>query len=302
MVGTNQGRYRSFLRLKGTVTYLTEQRVLVLGANGQLGKALRAEFPLAVFYGRKECDLARIEQVHKLPIDQFDVVINAAAYTAVDKAETSEGEAAAEAVNSSAVKALSAIAAEQGVLLVHVSTDYVFDGTQKTPYVETDEFNPLGVYAKTKALGDIAVMTVPRHYLLRTSWVIGEGNNFVRTMASLAERGIKPSVVNDQIGRLTFTKDLAAAIRHLIESKLPYGTYNLSNEGPASSWADIASKVYALTGHNPADVSGVSTAEYFAGKEGIAPRPLWSMLDLSKIEATGFIPESWENRLKEYLA
>ena len=280
---------------------MTEQRVLVLGANGQLGKALRAEFPHAVFYGRKECDLARIEQVHKLPIDQFDVVINAAAYTAVDAAETLEGAAIAEAVNTAAVNALSADTTEHGVLLVHVSTDYVFDGTQQTPYVETDEFNPLGVYAKTKAQGDLAVMLVPRHYLLRTSWVIGEGNNFVRTMASLAERGIKPSVVNDQIGRLTFTKDLAAAIRHLIESKSPYGTYNLSNEGPASSWADIATQVYELSGHNSEDVTGVSTEEYFAGKEGIAPRPLWSMLDLSKIEATGFMPESWEVRLKEYL-
>lgn len=280
---------------------MTEQRVLVLGANGQLGKALRAEFPHAVFYGRKECDLARIGQVHKLPIDQFDVVINAAAYTAVDAAETLEGAELAEAVNTAAVNALSAATTEHGVLLVHVSTDYVFDGTQQTPYVETDEFNPLGVYAKTKAQGDLAVMLVPRHYLLRTSWVIGEGNNFVRTMASLAERGIKPSVVNDQIGRLTFTKDLAAAIRHLIESKSPYGTYNLSNEGPASSWADIATQVYELSGHNFEDVTGVSTEEYFAGKEGIAPRPLWSMLDLSKIEATGFMPESWEVRLKEYL-
>ena len=281
---------------------MPEQRVLVLGANGQLGKALRAEFPQAVFYSRAECDLAYIDQVQALPIDQFDVVINSAAYTAVDAAETAEGAALAEAVNAKAVEILSVASTEHGVLLVHVSTDYVFDGTQKTPYVETDKFNPLGVYAKTKAQGDLAVMSVPRHYLLRTSWVIGDGNNFVRTMASLAERGIKPSVVNDQIGRLTLTKDLAAAIRHLIDSQSAFGTYNLSNEGPASSWADIASQVYALTGHNPADVTGVSTAEYFAGKEGIAPRPLWSMLDLSKIEAAGFIPVSWEIRLKEYLA
>ncbi|MDF9810753.1 dTDP-4-dehydrorhamnose reductase [Aurantimicrobium minutum] len=280
---------------------MSEQKVLVLGANGQLGKALRVEFPRATFYGREECDLALIEQVRELPIDQFDVVINAAAYTAVDAAETTEGAALAKAVNDSAVRALSVAVTEAGVLLIHVSTDYVFDGTKKSPYLETDVFNPLGVYAETKAQGDLAVMTVPRHYLLRTSWVVGEGNNFVRTMASLAERGIKPSVVNDQIGRLTFTSDLAAAISHLIEFKSPYGTYNLSNEGTASSWADIAAKVYELTGNNPEDITGVSTAEYYAGKEGIAPRPLWSMLDLSKIEATGFIPESWEVRLREYL-
>jgi dTDP-4-dehydrorhamnose 3,5-epimerase len=281
---------------------LPEQRVLVLGANGQLGKALCDEFPDAVFYGREECDLSQPEQVSKLVLEQFDVVINAAAYTAVDAAESPEGAALAKPINSSAVEALSECATKHGILLVHVSTDYVFDGTKKTPYLETDHFNPLGVYAQTKARGDLAVQHVPHHYLLRTSWVIGEGNNFVRTMASLAERGIKPSVVNDQIGRLTFTQDLAAAIRHLIESKSPFGTYNLSNEGPASSWADIAAQVYELTGHNPADVTGVSTEEYFAGKEGIAPRPLWSMLDLSKIEATGFIPPNWEVRLQEYLA
>ncbi|WP_366099770.1 dTDP-4-dehydrorhamnose reductase [uncultured Aurantimicrobium sp.] len=281
---------------------MPEQRVLVLGANGQLGKALRAEFPTAVFYGREECDLSQPEKVSELPFDTCDVIINAAAYTAVDAAETPEGAALAEAVNASAVEALSVLAAEREILLVHVSTDYVFDGTKKSPYLETDQFNPLGVYAQTKAQGDLAVQKAPRHYLLRTSWVIGEGNNFVRTMAALAERGIKPSVVNDQIGRLTFTQDLAAAIRHLIDSKAPFGTYNLSNEGPASSWADIAAQVYELTGHDPVDVTGVTTEEYFAGKEGIAPRPLWSMLDLSKIEATGFIPASWEARLASYFS
>ena len=280
---------------------MPELRVFVLGANGQLGKALRAEFPTAVFYGREECDLSQPEQIFKLPFDNCDVIINAAAYTAVDAAETPEGAVLAEAVNASAVEALSDAATKHGILLVHVSTDYVFDGTKKSPYVETDQFKPLGVYAQTKAQGDLAVQKVPRHYLLRTSWVIGEGNNFVRTMASLAERGIKPSVVNDQIGRLTFTQDLAAAIRHLIDSKSPSGTYNLSNEGPASSWADIAAQVFELTGHDPVDVTGVTTEEYFAGKEGIAPRPLLSMLDLSKIEATGFIPANWEDRLQEYL-
>lgn len=280
---------------------MTEQRVLVLGANGQLGKALRVEFPGAIFYGREECDLSLPEQINTIPFDQFDVLINAAAYTAVDTAETIEGAALAEAVNATAVEVLATAAEKFQKLLVHVSSDYVFDGTKKTPYVETDEFNPLGVYAQTKAKGDLAVQQASQHFILRTSWVIGEGNNFVRTMASLAERGIKPSVVNDQIGRLTFTVDLAAGIRHLIYSQAGFGTYNLSNEGPESSWADIAKKVYELTGHNPADVTGVTTEDYFAGKQGIAPRPAWSMLDLSKIEATGFVPASWEDRLEEYL-
>lgn len=276
--------------------------MLVLGANGQLGKALRKVFPEATFYGREECDLSVPEQIYSLPISSVDIVINAAAYTAVDAAETPEGKVLAEAINARAVELLAQETSKHDVTLVQVSTDYVFDGSKNVPYLETDEFNPLSVYAQTKAAGDLAMITVPKHYVVRTSWVIGEGNNFVRTMASLAERGIAPSVVNDQIGRLTFTQDLAEGIKHLLAVDAPYGTYNLTNEGPQSSWADIAAKVFELTGHDPHEVTGISTAEYFAGKLGIAPRPKWSMLDLSKIEATGFTPENWEARLTEYLA
>ena len=276
--------------------------MLVLGANGQLGKALKKVFPEATFFGREECDLSDPEQIHTLPFTSVDVIINAAAYTAVDAAETAEGKVLAEAINARAVELLAQESSKQDVTLVHVSTDYVFDGSKKDPYLETDEFNPLSVYAQTKAAGDFAVNAVLRHYIVRTSWVIGEGNNFVRTMASLADRGIAPSVVNDQIGRLTFTKDLAQGIKHLLTVQAPFGTYNLTNEGPKSTWADIAAKVFELTGHEPDNVTGVTTAEYFDGKEGIAPRPLWSMLDLSKIEATGFTPENWETRLAEYLA
>jgi dTDP-4-dehydrorhamnose 3,5-epimerase len=281
---------------------LSEQRVLVLGANGQLGKALKKVFPEATFYGREECDLSDPEQIHNLPFTSVDVIINAAAYTAVDAAETAEGKVLAEAINSRAVQSLAEDSSKHEVSLVHVSTDYVFDGSKNAPYLETDKFNPLSVYAQTKAAGDLAVNTVPKHYILRTSWVIGEGMNFVRTMASLAERGIAPSVVNDQIGRLTFTEDLAQGIKHLMTTRAPYGTYNLSNEGAQTSWADIAAKVFELTGHDSDRVTGVTTAEYFAGKEGIAPRPLRSVLDLSKIEATGFTPENWEIRLADYLA
>lgn len=287
-------------RLKDVVP-MKAKKTLVLGANGQLGLALRKVMPEADFVTRSEFDVTDEAAYKNFPWKQYSTVINASAYTAVDAAETEEGRASAWKTNVIAVGWLARACSEHRLTLVHVSSDYVFDGTSISPYVEDESFSPLGVYGQTKAAADVIVATVPKHYILRTSWVIGDGNNFVRTMASLAERGIKPSVVNDQIGRLTFTKDLAAAIRHLIESKSTYGTYNLSNEGPASSWADIAWQVYALTGHNPADVTGVSTAEYFAGKEGIAPRPLWSMLDLSKIEATGFMPESWEVRLKEYL-
>ncbi|MEG0161114.1 MAG: sugar nucleotide-binding protein, partial [Aurantimicrobium sp.] len=269
------------------------KKTLVLGANGQLGLALRKVMPDADFVTRAEFDITDHALYKNFPWKQYSTVINASAYTAVDAAETSEGRKAAWQANVTSVGWLAQVCAQNRLTMVHVSSDYVFDGTSTSLYEEDEDFSPLGVYGQTKAAADA---------LVRTSWVIGEGNNFVRTMVLLAERGIKPSVVNNQIGRLTFTQDLAAGIQHLLSSKPAYGTYNLSNEGPASSWADIAAQVYELIGHNPADVTGVTTEEYFAGKEGIAPRPLWSMLDLSKIKSTGFIPASWEVRLREYLA
>src|SRR5690606_332337 len=118
-------------------------------------------------------------------------------------------------------------------------------------YTEDVSFAPLGVYGQTKAAGDLAAQTAPRHYIVRTSWVIGDGNNFVRTMASLAERGISPRVVGDQIGRLSFTDDLAEAIVHLLETRADYGTYNVTSSGSEQSWADIARDVFRLTRHDP---------------------------------------------------
>ena len=136
---------------------------------------------------------------------------------------------------------------------------------------------------------------------MRTSWVVGDGKNFVRTMASLAERGIAPKVVADQTGRLTFTTDLAAGIIHLLSTGAEYGTYNLSGRGPVVSWCDIARRVYELVGLSAAEVTPVTTAEYYAGQEGIAPRPLSSALDLSRIEATGFTPADSMERLEAYV-
>jgi dTDP-4-dehydrorhamnose 3,5-epimerase len=142
---------------------------------------------------------------------------------------------------------------------------------------------------------------VPKHYITRTSWVIGDGNNFVRTMQSLAEKDVKPSVVNDQVGRLTFTGDLARSIKHLIDIKAPYGTYNITGDGESASWADIAADVYELAGHSRDEITGVSTTQYYEGKSDISPRPLQSALSLDKIKATGFIPTDWRQSLKVYL-
>ncbi len=195
---------------------------------------------------------------------------------------------------------LSQVAQNNGITLVHLSSDYVFDGSQHV-HDENETFAPLGVYAQTKAAGDTAVAYSYRHYIVRTSWVIGEGKNFVLTMKSLAEKDVKPNVVSDQIGRLTFTTDLAKGIKHLIDRKAPYGTYNLTNEGDSVSWAEIAKEVYTLSGKAADDVTPVTTAEYYAGKENIAPRPLQSTLDLAKIKATGYVPCEWKQALREYL-
>jgi dTDP-4-dehydrorhamnose 3,5-epimerase len=175
----------------------------------------------------------------------------------------------------------------------------VFDGTQ-TPHTETEPFSPLSVYGQSKAAGDLVVSLLPKHYILRTSWVIGEGKNFVRTMLSLGEKGIAPTVVADQIGRLTFTSTLVSAIHHLLSTQSPYGTYNVTNSGESASWAEITRQIFKLAGYK-LTVTDTTTDEYYAGKPGIAPRPLQSTLDLSKIEGTGFHSTDWHEDLADYI-
>ena len=275
-------------------------RTLVIGANGQLGRAIREALPDADFADRSRIDLTKPETLDAVSWSEYDTVINAAAYTAVDKAETSGGRAACWDSNVTGLSRLASVAREHRITLVHVSSDYVFDGSGSLPWTETDAPAPLGVYGQTKAAGEAVVGQVPRHFILRTSWVIGDGDNFVRTMSSLAGRGVDPSVVQDQIGRLTFTADIAAGIMHILSVRPDYGIYNLTNEGPYVSWAEIARRVFEITGHDPGRVTGVSTAEYFAGKHA-APRPLNSRLSLEKIAATGFVPRDADDALRDYL-
>lgn len=288
------------------VTPIGPKRILVTGANGQLGRALRAQFGDAAhieYATRDTLNLNSPDLATARRWRDYGTIINAAAYTAVDTAETPDGRRDAWAANVTAVAALARIATENGITLVHVSSDYVFDGTSETPYTETDPFSPLGVYGQTKAAGDAIVAAVPRHYIIRTSWVIGDGKNFVRTMATLAQRGINPTVVSDQTGRLTFTTDIAAGIQHLLNTRAPHGTYNLTGAGEPASWADIARTVYQLTGHDPARITDVTTAEYFANATGpVAQRPANSTLDLTKIENAGYTPEDWRIALKTYLS
>lgn len=287
------------------VTPIAPRKILVLGAAGQLGLALRARLGDAAhieYATRAEIDVTAPGLASARRWRDYGTIINAAAYTAVDTAETPEGRAAAWQANATGVAALARIADDNGITLVHVSSDYVYDGTGTGAYTEDTAFSPLGVYGQTKAAGDLAVQTASRHYIVRTSWVIGEGKNFVGTMRSLAERGIDPKVVADQIGRLSFTTDIADAIAHLLESDADYGTYNVTSAGEPQSWADIARAVYQLTGHDPARVSDVTTADYFQDAAGpVSPRPLNSVLDLTKITATGYAPRDGAEALKDYL-
>lgn len=265
----------------------------ITGANGQLGSALAHKYPLATIVDRSEFDITDPAAYNAVDWTQYDTIINAAAMTNVDGAETSEGRTLAWQVNAAAVGLMAKTAATHDITLVHVSSDYVFDGTHKN-HAETELLAPLGVYGQTKAAGDIAASTTPKHYIMRTSWVIGGGKNFISIMKNLADRDIKPSVVNDQVGRLTFVSTIVDAIHHLLATSADYGIYNCSNSGRSTSWADVAALVFERAGKASSDITPVSTEEYYAGKDGIAPRPLQSTLSLDKLVSTGFTPNDWQ--------
>jgi putative dTDP-4-keto-6-deoxyglucose-3, 5-epimerase and dTDP-6-deoxy-L-mannose-dehydrogenase len=273
---------------------------LIIGANGQLAKAMQQQYPSARAVGHNDLNLCDAAAIATFDWSGIKTIINTAAYTNVDGAETSEGRAAAWRINAQAVGQLARICSEQDITLVHVSSDYVFDG-ETAPHTEDEPLSPLSVYGASKAAGDIAASTTPRHYIIRTSWVIGDGKNFVTTMLGLAAKNIAPTVVADQIGRLSFTPEIARAIDHLVENKAPYGTYNVTNSGPLASWADITRQIFALAGRDDLTVTDTTTAEYFANKPGIAPRPLNSDLSLEKLHATGFASQDWQDALHEYV-
>ena len=296
------------------VVPMAPKRTLVTGCNGQLGRAVRG---LAEERGVAKdfdfCDIDTFDMSDPAAYSKYDwslygTVINCGAYTAVDKAETPEGRAAAWKANATGPALLARTCAGHGITLVHVSSDYVFDGTAEV-HDEDEPLSPLSVYGQTKAAGDIAVAGCPRHYIMRSSWVIGEGRNFVKTMRGLSDRVADPedglervTVVDDQLGRLTFTRDMAQAIFHVLGSRAPYGTYDCTGSGAVKSWADIARAVFETANGNGEKVVPVSTADYYAVAAGpIAPRPVHSALDLSKLEAVGFHMPDWEEELGEYL-
>jgi len=288
------------------VTPMSELSTLILGAGGQLGRALVDAFPTAIALPRDEFDLADDAAYASINWSTVGTVINASAYTKVDLAETEDGRHESWQANVVGVGKLARVCEDHRVTLVHVSSDYVFDGEFDGEATEETEFGPLGVYGQTKAAGDALVSLVSRHYIVRTSWVIGDGNNFVRTMERLADGDVNPDVVNDQVGRLTFTNEISRAISHLLAHSSPHGTYNVTNSGDVVSWFDIAREVFRLKGHDSNRVSPISAAEFAdrnqTADRPIAPRPRNSALDLAKVSKSGFLSSDWRQALRDYLS
>ncbi|MCT7949176.1 dTDP-4-dehydrorhamnose reductase [Ancylothrix sp. C2] len=283
-------------------------KILITGTNGQLGQELHHHLSEKTYnitgLSRDKLDLANPDNIRQVLQEiKPDVIINAGAYTAVDKAE-SEPELA-DAINGKAAGILAEEAKKINSRLIHVSTDYVFDGTASQPYLETDETNPLGVYGKSKLAGEKAIEEVGGEYLiLRTAWVYGVGGkgNFVKTMLRLGGDREEIRVVCDQIGSPTWTGDLAEAIGRLIELKWDSGIYHYTNSGVAS-WYDFAVAIFeeAKQRNFPLKVARVvpiTTSEYPTP----ARRPAFSVLSSKKISAVlGSHPPHWRQSLRKML-
>ena len=263
------------------------KRVLVTGANGQLGKSIKrisSNFKELkfVFTDVDELDITNSKEVNThFASNKIEYCINCAAYTAVDKAEEEFDKAFL--INATAVKNLAEACKTSGTVLIHVSTDFVFDGTKSTPYTEEDTPNPISVYGKSKLQGEEYVQEIcERHFIVRTSWLYSEyGNNFVKTMLRLAETRKQISVVNDQIGSPTYAGDLAEFILKIISSEsTAYGLYHYSNLGEIS-WYDFAVEIFRQHKKDVLVVP-ISTSVYPTA----AKRPKYSILDLCKTKAT----------------
>ncbi|KKO47850.1 dTDP-4-dehydrorhamnose reductase [Arsukibacterium sp. MJ3] len=284
---------------------LTAQlKVAITGANGQLGyqlvKKLTGKVTLKAF-DRAGLDIANAAEVDSsLMAFAPDVIINAAAYTAVDKAEQEQELAAS--INEFGPENLAKIASRLGAVLIHVSTDYVFDGTSQQPYVETDITNPQSVYGVTKLAGELAVVKhCSKHIILRTAWVFAEhGNNFVKTMLRMAQSRPELGVVADQMGGPTYAGDIANTIIAIVgqldtQNEQRWGIYHYSGM-PFVSWKQFAQQIFAhavqqqLIVKAPV-VNAITTEQYPTP----AKRPAFSMLNCSKIQqAFAIKPSSWQ--------
>lgn len=275
-------------------------RAVVVGAGGRIGRAFTANTPGTVGLTRERLDVTDRAAVEAIDWRRFDAIVNAAAFTAVDTAELPSSKARLE-VNSAGAANLARVAERHGLLLVHFSSDYVLAGAGDTPVLETVGPGPLSEYGRSKASGDRAVEAhSPWHYIVRTSWVVGPGRNFVTDMATLARRGEHVTIVDDQRGRPTFADDLAEGVRTLMISGAAAGTYNVTNGGEPTTWAALARQVFEHFGR--ADhVTGRSTEAFMTEFPRKARRPLNSVLDLRKAAAVGVRLPRWEDQLKQYL-
>ncbi len=274
--------------------------ILITGANGQLGTELRQLEELYpdfhfIFLTREELPLDSTEKIRAgFKTYQPVFCINCAAYTAVDKAETEKD--LAFQINGEAVGILAAVCAEQNCRFIHISTDYVFDGTATNPYTPNDTTNPQSVYGASKLAGEQRAMQLnPDSIIIRTSWVYSEfGKNFVKTMLRLMADRAEIGVVNDQLGSPTYAADLAAAIMHIIVSgKWHPGIYHFSNKG-IISWYELAVAIRDAIGSN-CRVNPIPTSAYPTP----ARRPAYSVMDSSLLaERYGIVAQPWQERLK----
>ncbi|MCI4444183.1 MAG: dTDP-4-dehydrorhamnose reductase [Lentimicrobium sp.] len=276
------------------------KKILVTGANGQLGSEIKALASNYLTFDFVFTDIADFpldkepEIISNFNRIQPDIVINCAAYTAVDKAE--EDQATADAINHLAIATLATLCHDSGAKLVHVSTDYVFDGTSPVAYTEEDQPNPKSVYGVTKLAGETACLkNCPESIIIRTAWVYSEfGTNFVKTMLRLMTERDTLSVVNDQVGSPTYAADLAQVILTILDSpKWEPGIYHYSNAG-AISWFDFAQDIKEIA-QKTCDIKGIPASDYPTPAE----RPAYSLLDKSKIRAVyGIEPVDYKKSLK----
>lgn len=273
-------------------------RILVTGANGQLGRELTKQLQGTDFLAVDLGEMDITDQVGTLKVVmsyQPDAVIHGAAYTNVDQAETDRQ--AAYRVNGIGTQNVAAACLACGAKMAYVSTDYVFDGTLGRAYTEFDQPNPQSVYGKTKLAGEVlAKHILNRLFIVRTSWLYGDGNNFVRTMLRLGAEKSELKVVNDQHGCPTSTVDLANAILQLIETE-HYGIFHAANTG-VTTWFDFAKKIFELSSNDRVRVLPQTTAEL----KRPAPRPAYSPLENLMLGLTiGNVMRPWEEALREYL-
>ena len=276
------------------------KKVLITGCNGQLGRALnellRDSDVEIINTDVSELDICDLEQVRRLLAEKRpDTIMNCAAHTAVDKCETDVENA--QKINGLGPKNLATAAKEIDAQMVQVSTDYVFSGDADIPYTEEDAPCPQSVYGSTKLEGEQAVASIlERYYIVRTAWLYGDGNNFVKTMLRLAETRDEITVVNDQYGSPTSALELARLILHIVDSG-EYGIYHGTCEGIAS-WYEFACKIFSLAGVN-INVVPVTTEEYPAS---VAKRPAYSVLENKKLNSQGsYRMKQWEDALEEYM-